>query len=211
MLDLQHRRWQGEPLGEADFVLSADEKTQLQIRERRHPSTPPGPGRPMRVEHEYRRHGTCAYQAAWDVHQARLFGHVVPPRSTIETFDRLVAHVMLEEPCIWAHRVFWIVDNGGIHRGRRAIERLESRWPPLHLVHLPVHASWLNQIEIYFSVVARKAWTPDDCTCFEAARERLLGFQEHHEAVARPSDWRFTRADLDQLLARYDAHARLAA
>lgn len=204
VLDLYHRHWEGHPLGEGDFVLSADEKTQLQIRERCHPSTPAGPGRPIRVEHEYRRHGTCAYQAAWDVHHARLFGHVVR-RSTSESFDALVAHVMGEEPYASAERVFWIVDNGGIHRGRRSIRRLEGRWENLRLIHLPVHASWLNQIEIYFSVFQRKAWTPDDCASFEAAEARILGFQAHYQAHAHPFDWQFTRDDLAKLLARLDA------
>lgn len=204
VLDLYHRHWEGAPLGDHDFVISADEKTQLQLRERRHPSTPPGPHRPIRVEHEYRRHGTCAYQAAWDVHRAQLFGHVVP-KSTSHAFDELVAHVMLQEPYVSAHRVFWIVDNGGIHRGRASIQRLEGRWLNLRLIHLPIHASWLNQIEIYFSILQRKAWIPDDCASLEAATQRILGFQEHYQANARPFEWKFTRADLVNLLARLDS------
>jgi hypothetical protein len=203
VLDLYHREWEGRPLGEGDFVISADEKTQLQIRERLHPCTPPGPGRPIRVEHEYRRHGTCAYQAALDVHSARLFGHVVP-RSTMVDFDRLVALVMGQEPYASAHRVFWIVDNAGIHRGKSSIRRLEGRWPNLRLIHLPVHSSWLNQIEIYFSILQRKAWTPDDFSSFEEAEARILGFQKHYQAVARPFAWTFDRHDLARLLARLD-------
>ncbi len=56
---------------------------------------------------------------------------------------------MTKQPYASARRVFWIVDNGSSHRGRKSVERLERRWPNLVLVHLPVHASWLNQIEIY--------------------------------------------------------------
>lgn len=158
VLDLYHREWDGQRLGEGDFVLSADEKSQIQIRERLHPIGAPGPGRAARVEHEYRRHGTCAYLAAWDVHHARLFGRV-ESRATIETFDALVETVMEQDPYRSAQRVFWVVDNGTIHRGQRAVERLESRWDNLVLVHLPVHASWLNQIEIYFSVLQRVTGT----------------------------------------------------
>lgn len=203
VLDLYHREWEGEPLGAGDFVLSADEKTQLQIRERIHPTTPPGPKRPTRVEHEYRRHGTCVYQAAWDVHHARLFGHVVD-RSLIVTFDRLVAKAMISEPYASARRVFWVVDNASIHRGQASIDRLEGRYDNLRLVHLPVHASWLNQIEIYFSVFTRKAWTPDDFASFEAAEARILGFQKHYQQVAEPFEWKFTRKDLAKLMARLD-------
>lgn len=200
VLDLYHRQWDGRPLGDDDFVISADEKTQLQLRERRHPCTPAGPRRPIRVEHEYRRHGTCAYQAAWDVHEARLFGHVVE-RSTSAAFDQLVADVMLQEPYASAHRVFWIVDNGGIHRGQASIQRLQGQWSNLRLIHLPVHASWLNQIEIYFSILQRKAWIPDDCASLEAARDRILGFQAHYQAIAQPFTWTFTRQDLNNLIA----------
>lgn len=201
VLDLYHRVWQGEVFGPGDFVLSADEKTQLQIRSRRHPITPPAPGRSVRVEHEYRRHGTCAYQAAWDVHRAKLFGQVVE-RNTIQTFDTFVAGVMSTQPYASANRVFWIVDNGTVHRGQRAVDRLQSAWPTLRLVHLPVHASWLNQIEIYFSVLQRKALTPDDFAALEEIAARILGFQEHYQVIAEPFAWKFTRADLDRLLAR---------
>lgn len=203
ILDLYHRQWQGRPLGSDDFVISADEKTQIQIRERRHPTTAAAPKQPVRVEHEYRRHGTCAYHAALDVHEARLFGQVVR-RSTREAFDQLVALVMSQEPYASARRVFWIVDNGAIHRGQPSIARVEGRWANLRLIHLPIHASWLNQIEIYFSIFQRKAWTPDDCACFEEAESQILGFQRHYQAIARPFEWTFTRDDLTDLLAKWD-------
>ena len=114
VLDLYHRRWKGHALTEDEFVISADEKTQIPIRSRCHPITPPAPGRSLRVEHEYRRHGVCAYIAAWDVHRARLFGEVVK-KISIVAFDALVAQVMTQEPYGSARRVFWIVDGGTIH------------------------------------------------------------------------------------------------
>ena len=108
----------------------------------------------MKVEHEYERAGAWAYLAALDVHQARLFGRC-EPTTGIAPFDRLVAQVMTLPPYRDARRVFWIVDNGSSHRGARAVERLQRQYPNLVLVHGPVHASWLNQIEIYFSIVQR--------------------------------------------------------
>lgn len=201
VLDLYHRRWQGTALGPRDFVISADEKTQIQLRARRHPITAPAARRPMRVESDYKREGTCAYLAAWDVHRAKLFGRVVK-KISIASFDALVADVMRRAPYRTARRVFWIVDNGTIHRGQRAITRLRTRWPNLVLVHLPIHASWLNQIEIYFSIVQRKALTPDDfCTQPEVSK-RLLGFQRYYQRITRPFEWRFTRAALTKLLRR---------
>ncbi|NPV52470.1 MAG: hypothetical protein HPY71_02990 [Firmicutes bacterium] len=125
------------------YRISADEKTSIQARERRYPSEPAAPGIPMRVEHEYRRQGAFVYLAALDVYRAKLFGRC-EERSGIKPFDRLVDDVMSQEPYRSAHRVFWIIDNGSAHRGEHAIRRLQSRWPHLVLVHLPVHASWLN-------------------------------------------------------------------
>ena len=209
VLDLYHRRWKGKPLGPRDFVLSADEKTQIHIRSRRHPITPPASGRSARVESDYKRHGTCAYLAAWDVHRAALFGHVTD-KISIQAFDAVVADVMGQPPYSTARRVFWVVDNGTIHRGQRAIQRLQARWPNLILVHLPVHASWLNQIEIYFSILQRKALTPADFSSQALITDRILGFQNHYQTVARPFAWRFTRRDLARLLNRCAAQPHLA-
>jgi len=142
-----------------------------------------------------------AYLAAWDVHRARLFGRC-ETKNGIEPFGRLVEQVMREEPYASADRVFWVVDNGSSHRGQASVERLEGKWPNLKLVHLPVHASWLNQIEIYFSVVQRKVLTPNDFADLDALAERLLAFQERYEQVAKPFAWKFTRRDLDRLLER---------
>lgn len=203
VLDLYHRRWQGRPLAADEFVLSADEKTQIPIRTPCVPILPPKPGQPMRIEHEYRRHGVCTYLAAWDVHRARLFGTVVR-KISIVAFDALVAHVMAQEPYRSARRVFWIVDGGTIHRGQRAVARLEGRFPNLTLVHLPTHASWLNQIEIYFSILQRKALTPGDFASRQAVATRILGFQAHYQQLAAPFQWKFTRRDLARLLARWD-------
>ena len=162
----------------------------------------------MRVEHEYERKGALAYLAAWDVHRARLFGRC-ESQNGIEPFGRLVEDVMGQEPYASAERVFWIVDNGSSHRGACSVERLEGRWSNLKLIHLPTHASWLNQIEIYFSVVQRKVLTPNDLANLEALAESLLAFQERYERVAEPFSWRFTRRDLDRLLSRLAEHQPL--
>lgn len=200
VLDLYHRRWEGRALGRRDYVISADEKTQLQVLTRRHPSAPAAPGRPPRVEHEYRREGTMAYLAAWDVHRAKLFGHIEPTVGN-DPFDRLVDEVMATQPYASARRVFFVVDNGTSHRGERSIERTRRRNRRVHLVHLPLHASWLNQVEIFFSVLQRKVLTPTDVTDRAELGARILAFQDHYEQIAQPFDWKFTRSDLDRTLA----------
>ena len=203
VLDLYQRRWCGAALGPRDYVLCADEKTSIQARRRKHPSTPPQPGRPIRVEHEYARAGALAYIAAWDVHRAKLFGRC-EPTTGIAPFERLVAHVMRHQPYRSARRVFWIVDNGTSHRGQRAAQRLQAKWPNIVLVHTPVHASWLNQIEVYFSVVQRKLLTPNDFPSLATLEDRLLAFQQRYQQSAKPFQWAFTRRDLHTLLRKLD-------
>ena len=209
VLDLYGRRFAGRVLRPDEFVISADEKTSIQARCRCHPTLPPGRARVMRVEHEYERGGALAYLAAWDVHRARLFGRC-EPTTGIQPFGRLVEQVMTCEPYASARRVFWIVDNGSSHRGKASIERLEGEWANLRLVHLPIHASWLNQIEIYFSVVQRKVVSPNDYADLAEVQGRLLGFQHRYEQTAAPFNWRFTRSDLDRLLHRLEEHEQLA-
>jgi transposase len=208
VLDLYQHTFQGQGLRDDDYVISADEKTSIQARCRCHPTLPPAPGRPMRVEHEYDRGGALAYLAAWDVHHARLLGRC-EPSTGIAPFGRLVDQVMTVEPYASARRVFWVVDNGSAHRGQASIDRLQGRWPNLRLIHLPVHASWLNQVEIYFSIVQRKVLTPNDFHDLAEVEQRLLGFQHRYEQTTTPFDWRYTRADLDRLLRRLAEHQPL--
>jgi hypothetical protein len=204
ILDLYARCWEGSPLTTDDFVLSADEKTSIQARLRTHPSTPPRAGQPMRVEHEYARGGAWAYLAALDVHRAKLFGRC-DVTTGIAPFDRLVMQVMTQSPYREARRVFWIVDNGSSHRGAASVHRLQTAFSNLVVVHGPIHASWLNQIEIYFSIVQRKALTPNDFRSLPDVEERLLAFQGYYERVATPFEWRFTKDDLAALIRKLDS------
>jgi transposase len=209
VLDLYEGSFEGAELGVGEYVISADEKTSIQARCRCHPTLPPGRTRVMRVEHEYERGGALAYLAAWDVHHARLFGRC-ESSTGIDPFGRLVAQVMTVEPYCSAKRVFWVVDNGSSHRGQASVDRLQGKWANLRLVHLPVHASWLNQIEIYLSVVQRKVVSPNDFTDLAEVEARLLAFERRYQQTAAPFDWRFTRSDLDRLLRRLDDHEQPA-
>jgi transposase len=208
VLDLYAGIWDGEPLGQGDYVICADEKTSVQARCRCHPTLPPGKARAMRVEHDYRRGGALAYLAAWDVHRGQVIGRC-EDTTGIAPFSRLVEQVMTAEPYASARRVFWIVDNGSSHRGAASVKRMASTWPNAQLIHLPTHASWLDQAEIYFSVVQRKALTPNDFTSLDQIRERLTAFEVRYNAIATPFSWKFTRTDLHDLLNRLDAHQKI--
>ena len=121
-------------MGANDFVISADEKTSVQARRRKHPTLPPAPNRATRVEHEYFRGGAWTYLAAWDVHHAKVFGHC-EVKNGIAPSERLVSDVMNQEPYKSARRVFWIMDNCSAHRGQKAVDRFRAKWPNAILVH----------------------------------------------------------------------------
>jgi hypothetical protein len=207
ILDLYQGRWEGERLHPGDMIVSADEKPSIQARGRIAPTLPPAAGVPrgQRFEHTYERNGALTYLAAWDVRRGGVIGRC-EPKGGIEPFGRLVEQVMTREPYVSARRVFWIVDNGSSHRGKRSVERLQSQWPTLRLVHTPVHASWVNQIEIYFSIVQRKVLTPNDFPDLDHVRQRLAAFERLYNEIAEPFAWNFTREKLNAWLARLNAH-----
>jgi transposase len=188
VLDLYAGIFDGQPLDAGDYVICSDEKTSIQCRCRCHPTLPPGRARVMRVEHEYDRGGALSYLAAWDVHRGRVFGRC-EPSTGIAPFGRLVEQVMATEPYSSANRVFWVVDNGSSHRGQASVDRMRKAWPTATLVHTPVHASWLNQCEIYFSVVQRKVVTPNDFYDLADVQTRLEAFQDRYNfAVSALAD-----------------------
>lgn len=205
VLDLYHGVWAGEPLGANDYVISSDEKTSIQARKRIAPGAPPAPGSRRKVEAEYERMGALAYLAAWDVHRAKVFG-ICTQATGIDPFHKLVDLVMSQEPYRSARRVFWVTDNGSSHRGTSSIGRLKKWYPNAIQVHTPVHASWLNQIEIYFSVVQRKALTPNELNSLAEVEDHLMAFQSYYETVATPFEWKFTKDDLHRLLEKLDNH-----
>jgi hypothetical protein len=204
ILDLYAGTWCGEPLTARDYVISADEKTSIQARIRCHSTL--GPGRPRRVEHEYERGGALQYLAGWDVRRGYVMGRC-ETRTGIAPFGRLVTQVMEQEPYRSADRVFWIVDNGSSHRGQASVRRLSQAYPKAILVHTPTHASWLNQVEIYFALVQRKVLTPNDFDSLAEVEFRLRLYEELSNRAPRPFQWQFDRAKLEEFLRRTQARA----
>jgi hypothetical protein len=145
--------------------------------------------------------GTVAYFAALNVFTGQVSGRVVP-KTGINPFDEFVDELMACEPCRSADRVFFIVDNGASHQPKTFQNCLSSRYPNAIAVHLPIHASWLNQVEAYFSILQRKALTPNDLESTDALTRRILGFQSRHNHTAQPFKWRFTKANMSQCLKR---------
>jgi hypothetical protein len=205
VLDLYAGIWEGKTLGPKDFVLSSDEKTSIQARRRRHAEQPPGPRRKRRIETEYQRQGALQYLATWDVHRGIVMGRC-ERRTGIRPFGRMVTQILSREPYCDAERLFLVVDNGSSHRGKRSVERMHRRDKRIILVHTPVHASWLNQVEIYFSVIQRKVLTPNDFPNLNAIRLRLALYEELTNRQPKPFAWKFTRQDLTDWLKRASPH-----
>jgi DDE superfamily endonuclease len=201
VLDLYEGYWQGERLDPFDRVLSSDEKTSIQARIRIHETLGPAPGRRRRVETEYERGGALQYLAAWDVQEGLVMGRC-EAKTGIEPFGRLAGQVMERPEYKTAPRTFWVVDNGSSHRGAVSVRRLSEAHPNAILVHTPVHASWLNQVEVYFSLLQRKVLTPNDSANLQELELRIRLYEELTNKEPRPFDWKFTKYDLFDLLQR---------
>jgi hypothetical protein len=200
VLDLYHGYWEGEPLGPRDIVISADEKTCIQALRRSRVAGPTS-NHGVLVDSEYVRMGTVTLLAALNVFTGTVSGKIVP-KTGIGPFDGFVEELMAQEPCRSADRVFIIVDNGSSHQPKTFQNRLSARYPNAFAVHLPFHASWLNQVEAYFSILQRKALTPKDLESTDDLTQRILDFQLRYNRTAQPFKWRSTKAGLSQCLRR---------
>ena len=123
-------------------------------------------------------------------------------------FGRLVKQVLAEAPYRSGERLFWIVDNGSSHRGAAAKKRLRQVDSRIMLVHTPGHASWRNQVELYFSIIHRKVLPPNDFADLEALRLRLALYEELANQNPTPFQWKVDRANLTALLAKIEARQR---
>jgi DDE superfamily endonuclease len=201
VLDLYEGDWQGERIDPFDRILSSDEKTSIQARLRCHTSLGPASGRRRRVEAESGRGGALQYPAAWDVQEGRVMG-LCEAKTGIEPFGRLVRHVMKRPESAAAHRAFRVVDNGSSHRGEASVKRMSRAYPHAILVHPPVHASWLNQVEVSFALLQRKVLTPNDSADLQELGWRIKLYEELTNSQPKPFNWKFTKYDMFNLLQR---------
>ena len=214
ILDLYQFIFAGSSLGPDDHVLCADEKTSIQARQRRvtapRPGQPGRPGKPGRIESDYKRAGAIQYLAAWDVRRGIPFGRI-ELKTGIEAFTRLVDQIMAIDLYRQANRVFLIVDNGSSHQGQKAAERLRTRYPNLILIHTPIHGSWVNQIEIYFSILQRKLLTPAVAASVSELADRIRAFEHTMRDRPKTIDWQFTSTDFDKRMGELTEVSQLAA
>jgi transposase len=168
-------------------VLSVDEKTAMQARSRRHPTRPAGPGRIERREFEYRRHGTASIVAALDVHTGQVLVEDITRNDSAAfiRFLRLLDHSI--GPALAIHLV---LDNGSSHVSKATRAWLAAH-PRFTVHHTPKHASWLNQIEIFFSILARRLLLRGEFTSRQDLTDQIRDFTLAYDDEAHPFRWTY--------------------
>jgi hypothetical protein len=199
ILDLYQGIFRERTLRAREYVLSFDQKTSIQARHRTAATVGPGCGYPQLVEHEYTREGALNLLACLDVHSGRVFGRCYRRKRRAEV-EQFVHELFACEPYCSARRVHFILDNGSSQHPNTFPQWIKEHYPWVRLHYLPTHASWLNQIELYFSIVQRKVLTPNDFRDLAQLEARLMAFQALYNRRARPFHWNFTRDDLEERL-----------
>jgi transposase len=170
------------------LVLSVDEKTGMTARSRTRPITRPAPGRPSRQEHEYLRHGTATLLAALDVHGGGIVQATDLDRNTAVNFIGFLEDLDATVPADL--QVHLVLDNGSSHIAR------DTRWwlvdhPRFHAHYTPTHASWLNQVELFFSILARRLLKRGEFRSVEDLVGKVMAFIEDDNRTARPFRWTY--------------------
>lgn len=205
ILDLYQRIKAGELPDDVEAV-SLDE-TNMQAIERICMS-PPSRHHPLRYEFEYERHGTVYMHAAFDLKTGHVH-HRFPEASNSDEFRTFVRYLMALEPYASARRVYLTLDNGPCHHPSTFAHWVREQFgDKVVVLHTPVHASWLNQVELFFSILVRKALTPRDVPSQEALMEQVERFiTEIYEP--KPFNWTYTTSDLEDLLSKLKKSGRM--
>lgn len=166
-------------------VLSIDEKTGIQAKSRKYPTQPLRPGRPARREFEYVRHGTASLMAAMDVATGKVFATDIE-RNDSTTFISFLEEI--DEQIDDDLAIHIVMDNGSSHTSKATKAWLvEHRRFVVH--HTPVDASWLNQVEAFFSILTRKLLRRGEFDSRDDLVTKMLAFIEHHGETAKPFKW----------------------
>jgi len=168
-------------------VLSVDEKTSIQALDRTQPRLPLRPHRIERLSHEYKRNGTASLLASFEVHSGQVRAQTIQRNNSV-TFIRFLRRLLNAYP---AKDLYVVADNGSSHRSKKTLAWV-AKQKRLHLAFTPTHASWLNQIEIWFGILTRKVVRRGIFKSRDELVERLLSFVEAYNKEARPFAWTYT-------------------
>ena len=177
------------------LVVSLDEKTGIQARAPIAPDTPPEPGQPARRESEYTRNGTQCLFAALKVHHGEVLGMASKTRNRwdlIRFLDLLDADI----PVVDGQKIVAVSDNLST-RGTAEVEQWLTEHPRWSFQFTPKHASWLNQIEIFFSILWRRLLKHGIFTSEEDLAQQMLAYIETYNQTAKPFKWTYTGKTLE--------------
>jgi transposase len=202
ILDLYTR-----PLEAYERVLSLDEKTSLQPRTRTVPTRPAQPGLvPVHLEHEYQRKGALQLLAAFDTRTGQVTG-ILRRRKRQAEFIELLEKIDRETPDTIT-LIHLVCDNLSVHKGKQVQAWLQKH-PRFRMHFTPVHCSWMNQVEQWFSILQRKRLTAPNFVDIDALEERILAFVAEWNETAHPFAW--TPRSFDKVLAKIDVDLAKAA
>jgi transposase len=174
------------PLAAHEMVLCVDEKTSLQPRTRKSPTLSAQPGMPVRVEHEYERKGALNLFAAFDTRTGKVYGHTAErkrQKEFIEFLEQLDREIPADITVIHI-----VLDNLRMHKGKQ-VQAWLAKHPRFVFHHPPVHCSWMNQVEQWFSILQRKRLTIADFADKAELAERLRAFIAQWNEIAHPFKW----------------------
>lgn len=174
------------PLAPNEIVLGVDEKTSLQPRTRLSPTLPARAGLPVRVEHEYQRRGALNLFAAFDTRTGKVYGRTAErkrQKEFIEFLEQLDREVPAQKTTIHV-----VLDNLRMHKGKQ-VQAWLAQHPRFVFHHPPVHCSWMNQVEQWFSILQRKRLTIADFADKAMLAERLMAFISEWNEHAHPFNW----------------------
>jgi len=194
------------PLADDEIVICEDEKTSLQPRTRTAPTRPAKPGEPIRVEHEYRRCGALNLFAAFDTRTGRVWGLCFERKRQVEFIQFL--ELLDRDIPAQIKRVHVVLDNLRMHKGKQVIAWLAEH-PRFVFHHPPVHCSWMNQVEQWFSILQRKRLAIADFASKDDLRAKLMQFIDEYNVHAHPFKW--TTKSVAKVMAKIDVHIRDAA
>jgi transposase len=169
------------------IVLSVDEKTSIQALDRTQPRLPMKPHPIERLSHEYKRNGTASLLACLEVHSGQIRAESIPRNNSV-TFIRFLRRLLQAYP---DKDLYVILDNGSSHRSKKTMAWV-AKQKRLHLTFTPTHASWLNQIEIWFGILTRKVVRRGIFKSRDELIERLMTFIVAYNQQARPFEWTYT-------------------
>jgi transposase len=170
------------------IVVSVDEKTGIQAKERVAPTTPAGRGRAGRYEFEYRRHGTASLLAAMDVHTGEVLGADIARNDSVTFIDFLAVIDADVAPSLTIHLV---MDNGSSHTSKATRAWLADH--PRFVAHYtPKHASWVNMVELFFSIITRKVLKRGNFSSRADLVSKLMRYIVSYNDTAKPFAWTYS-------------------